>query len=333
MKAKAINSIYSAIAVKSDGTTYPLPEVTTSLSLTEGKNELAQKVSISLMNIKVEGTKLSKILVAGVRLFVYANDGSKKDEVFRGVIWEDGFISDASKDINLIAYDHLIYPQKSKDCKYFSAGKSTKSIAKGICDDWGLSLQYNYESITHPKTPLNNMGIADMFIEVFDAVKDKTGAKYVIRSIKDVMHVNAFGSNSTIYKFEQGKGVISVSGSTTYEGMITKVKIVGKEDDNERVPVEATIKGSNCDECGTIQDIITRTEGTTLADAKKEANELLKEKGKPVETYKTTLPDIPWVHKGDLIQLDTEDLAGYFYVLSVTHDAGNKTMDLEVEPK
>ncbi len=333
MNAKPINSIYTAIAVTSDGTTYRLQNITTSLSLSEGKSELAQKVSISLMNIKVGATLLSKILVKGVRLFVYANSGEGEKEVFRGVIWEDGFVSDVSKDINLVAYDHLIYTQKSKGCMYFSSGKSSESITREISNEWGLSLKYNYESITHPKTPLNNMPISDMYIETLDAVKKQTGVKYVIRSIQDVVHINAYGSNTDVYTFEQKKNVVSVSGTSTLDGMVTKVIITGKEDDDERVPIEATLKGSNIDQYGTLQEIITRNEGTTLADAKKEAEELLKEKGEPIETYSVSAPDVPWVHKGDLIKLITEELSGDFYVQGITHDAATKTMEMEVERK
>ena len=124
---------------------------------------------------------------------------------------------------------------------------------------------------------------------------------------------------------------MSTKSNTTKDGLITKVVIYGNEDDNERREVKATIKGKYADKHGTLQDVVTMSGNTTLAEAKQEANEILKEKGVLTKTYDVETLDVPWVHKGDLIKITAGDMSGDFIVLSVSHDALKKTMSMEVE--
>ena len=48
------------------------------------------------------------------------------------------------------------------------------------------------------------------------------------------------------------------------------------------------------------QTIITHSKSDKLDDAKKEAKEILEEKGSPKVTSKLIAPDIPCVRKGDI---------------------------------
>ena len=334
MEASKVNPVYTVIAVDKSGTKYKLTNVTTDLQLSENDGELAQKCTVSFINETKIGSKyLSDIVVPGIKLYIYADTGNGKQEVFRGIIWEKTYESTVEKKASYTAYDHLIYLQNSKGCEYFKSGKSTKSIVSAICKEWGLKLKYEYDTITHPKLPLNNMAISDMFIEVLEAVRKKKGKRYVIRSSKDVIYVKKCGSNSDIYTFKSKKGAISTKSNLTMDGMVTKVIITGKEDKNDRVPIEATVKGSNISKYGTLQEIVNKDEGTTLAQAKSEAKQILKEKGKLTETHSIETPDIPWVKKGDLIKISAGDLKGSYYVNSITHDCLYKTMSMEVQPK
>ena len=330
MKASSNYPIYTAVAVSSDGTKYPLQNATTDLMLDEPEGELANKVTLSLRNAKAGSKYLSSCIALKMRIYVYADDGEKKEEVFRGFIWEIGNDNSTENTLSIKAYDNLIYLQQSKDCIYFSAGKYTDAIVKAICNRWNIKCSYAYDKIKHPKLPLNNKHISDMIIEVLDAVKKQNGTKYIIRSVKDVLKVLKSGSNTDVYHFKKKKGVISTKSTVTLDGLITKVVIYGNADDDERRAVAATVEGSNCSKYGTLQDVVTMSGNTTLAEAKQEAKEILKEKGTPERTHSLETPDIPWVHKGDLIKVSAGDLDGNYLVLSVTHDANNKTMTMEV---
>lgn len=330
MNASASYPIYTAEAVSIDGKTYDLKSATTDLSIEENKGELADKVTISLANAKVGSKFLSELLSLKMRLFVYANDGKKKEEVFRGYLWEVTSTVGTENELKIVAFTNLIYLQKSKDCMYFSAGKYTDTVLKTLCNKWGIELEYSYDTIEHPKLPLNNKYIADMVIEPLDAVKKKKGTKYIIRSKKDVMQIRNVGANTETYTFESKKNIISAKSEISLDGLITRVVIYGNEDDEEKRDVATTVDGDT-DKYGTLQDVVLISGNTTLEEAEIEANEILKEHGEPEKTHTVELPDVPWVHKGDYIYIYALNLSGKFLVNSVSHEAKSKTMSAEVE--
>lgn len=327
------NPKYSVIIISAKKQTqYDVTQAITQLSPRENDGEIAQHVSIVLANIQVDSQYLSDIFDVRDRVYVYADDGDGKKEVFRGYIWARPYSNKLKKELELSCYDNLIYFQESEEYQYFSAGYSTKSICNTICGNWGVQLEYTYSSITHPKLPLRG-NLADIFLsDLLGEVKKKTGAKFVIRSTKDIVQIAPVGSNTKIYKLYAGKdgNAISTNSEKTMQGMITKVKIIGKEDDNDRAPVEATVNG-NTSAYGTLQKVINVSSGTTLAEAKQEADELIKEKGKPFEKYSITAVDIPWIRKGDKVEIEAGDLSGFFIVLGIQHSVTDKAMALEVE--
>ena len=264
---------------------------------------------------------------------MYANDGSKKEEVFRGYVWNPTYRSGLTeRTLKLKCYDNLIYFQESEHYAYFSKGKKTKDVCESICKDWGVKLKYTYESITHSKLPLRG-NLSDIFTaDLLDLVKDRKGTKYVILSEKDVMQIKPVGSNSTIYRFVAGENAIQTYSSCTMDGMVTKVVILGKADDNERQRVEATVKGKT-DEYGTLQKVITRDENTSLSEAKKDAKSIIDEKGKPKWEYELHATDVPWIRKGDKVYVDAGKMSGYYIVTGIkrTIDIKRRDMILDLE--
>lgn len=333
MKASVKNPIYTVYIV-SGGTKYNVSPAVIALDFSDQKKQLAQSVVVDLMNVRADGKLLSGILKVRDRVFIYANDGDRNEEVFRGYVWTRAYGSGLKdREIRLKCYDNLIYQQESEDAAYFSAGKSSKDVISSLCSKWGIQLEYSYESITHSKLALRG-NLADIFTDdVLDLVKDRTGKKYVIRSEKDVMRVLPHGANSTVYSFKAGENAISTTSECTMDGMITKVVILGKADDNDRQAVEATVSGQTS-EYGTLQKIINRSENTALADAKKEANSILKEDGSPKWEFEVRAPDIPWIRKGDKVLVNAGDIVNsYLIAVSVdrTITATKKEMTLTLE--
>lgn len=328
MKASLENPIYTTYIV-SGNTKYNITPAVINHDFSDQKKEMAQAVTISVMNIKVGNSWLSSLLKVRQRVYIYADDGSRNDEVFRGYIWTRSYKSSLTdREIALKCYDNLIYFQESEEAEYFSSGKSTKDVVSTLCGKWGVPLEYSYESITHAKLALRG-NLADIFTaDILDLVKDRTGKKYVILSTKDTMQVKPVGSNSTVYRFIAGKNAVKTSSECTMDGMITKVVILGKADENDREPVEATVAG-NTSEYGTLQKVISRDENTSLADAKKEAQSILKEDGSPKWEYELTAPDIPWIRKGDKVYVNAGDIYdSYLIVTSVDRTINNKAKEM-----
>lgn len=322
---------YTVALYDLNGTNYDLTPAILSLSLRETKGQIAQSVTLKVVNRKAEGTLLTSTINVRCRIGIYANDGERYEEVFRGWVWDWSYTSSKEKEITVTCYDDLIYFQKSEENTYFPAGQSTKSICETLCGNWGVKLDYQYESITHGKLPLRG-ALSDLFLsDILDPVRKQTGKKFVMRMAKDTVQILPVGSNDVVYDLLTAHNVLDTKSNITLDDVVTKVVILGKEDKEGRSKVEATVEGDT-KRYGTLQKIETKDEDTTLADAKKEAQETIKEKGRPKSSYEVRAVDIPWIRKGDKVKVQAGNLWTQYIVTSVSRDIGReKIMTLELE--
>lgn len=333
MKPSKDNPVYS-VYVTINNVKYDLTPALIRLDLSEQENQLAQVATIDLFNTLVDGKYLTGLLTVRNRVTVFANDGERSDEVFRGFIWARPYTSGLEdRELTLKCYDHLIYLQESEEAQYFSAGKSSKDVVSSLCSKWGVQLDWSYSTITHSKMALRG-ALSDIIMsDVLDLVKDRTGTKYVIRSEKDVMKVMGVGQNATVYSFKSKENAIQTRSESTMDGMTTKVVILGKADDDGRQPIEATVDGDTST-YGTLQKIISRNENTALADAKKEAEGILKESGQPFWDWQVRAPDIPWIRKGDKVYVNAGDIYdSTLIVASVSHISSSTKKEITMTLK
>ena len=323
------NPIYTVYAITSEKI-YNLTSILEDLTISQAEKEIAQKVSFRVYNLKHGDSWLNAIIRPRDMIYVYANTGDGPQEVFRGYVWEINYKSSDKKELTITAYDQLIYFQESEDSKFFPSGKTTESICSSLCSDWGVTLKYNYTSITHNKLPLRGK-LSDIFLtDLLEEVKKSTGKESVMYSKGGTVYIDEIGQNSVIYQMRTKENVIDTSHNTTMSGMVTKVSIMGKKDDDEREPVEAVVEG-DIEKYGTIQQLTSKDENTELSEAKKEAQETINEKGKPQETYSLNAIDNPYVRKGDRIKVAAGDLIMDAYVIGITHNIGSnkKTMNID----
>lgn len=332
MKASLTNPIYTFFMI--DGSTkYDLTPAVISFSSSDQENQMALNADINLANIKVSGKLLSDILQARQRVFIYADDGTTKDEVFRGWIWTKyADTALATKEIHIKCYDNMIYFQESEDSKYFSDGTNTRSAVQSICNDWGITLNYSYSTITHSKLVLRGTLSNILTTDILDVVKARTGRKYVINYVKDVLYIKPVGQNSKVYNIEAGDNAVRTRSEQTMDGMVTKVVILGKADDQERKPVEASVSG-NTAKYGTLQKLQDRDENTSLADAQAEARTTIDQNGSPFWLFEVDAPDIPWIRKGDKVHVTAGDIDGNLIVRNIDRSisAREKSMSLTLE--
>lgn len=327
MAASTAKPIYTVYIV-SGSNKYNVTPAVESIRFADQEKQMAQYVTLDLMNQKAGNSWLTSIIAVRDRVYIYANDGNKSEEVFRGYVWNRSYRSSLTeRNFQLKCYDNLIYFQESDDSVYFSSGKSTKDVCSSLCKKWGVSLKYSYETITHSKLALRGT-LSDIFTsDILDTVKKKTGKKYVMRSEKDVIIISGVGQNSTIYQFIAGKNAIETYSECTMDGMVTKVIILGKADDDDREPVEATVTG-NTSKYGTLQKTVNRSENTSLSDAKKEAQSTIDENGKPKWEYELRASDIPWIRKGDKVYVSAGDTIGHLIVTGIDRTISNKQCDM-----
>ena len=328
------NPIYTVKIISvSSGTKYWITKAVESLRFTDQDKQFAKSVTIQFANKKLKSGWLSSLLKVRDRVYIYADDGTKKDEVWRGYVWTRNYKrSNDGRILKLKCYDNLIYMQESEVSYFFSKGKGTKDIVNSICSDWGVKLSYTYSSITHSKLVLRGCLSDVLTADILDLVKDRTGKKYYILSEKGKMYIKPAGTNSTVYTIKPKGDAIARSSECTMDGMTTKVVILGKEEENERKPVEATVKGDTA-KFGTLQKLIDRDEETKLSEAKKEAQNIIDEDGKPKWTYEIEAVDIPWIRKGDKVKFKTSSSTVTYIVQGIDRDISNnsKTMSLTVQ--
>lgn len=332
MKASAKNPIYTAYII-SGSTKYNISPVVTKYDFSDQRKQMAQSMTIELVNVKIGGNRLSKLLDVRDRVFVYANDGERSEEVFRGYIWTLNTKDQRDRnELTLKCYDNLIYFQESDESEFFPSGKSTNAVASALCEKWGVKLEYTYSTITHSKMALRGK-LADIFIsDVLEPVKKQTGKKYVIRSEKDVMKILPVGANTRVYTIKVNGNAEGLAEERTMDDMVTKVVILGKADKDDRRPVEATVSGET-DKYGTLQKIENLESNTSLEDAKKEAQTTIDEDGKPKTEYAAKSPDIPWIRKGDKVKVEGIDWNKHFIVVDIDREISmkSKSMTLTLE--
>lgn len=342
MAASMLHPVYTAKLVKESSTkttTYTLKNITTDLVISQQKNEIAEKATLNLMNIQSGTSLLSDIISVMDKIYIYADTGSGTSEVFRGIVWERGIPEDAdSEEVRMICYDKSIYLHKSKDNLFVKKGKQTKAVIASLASKWGFKISYKYASISHAKLVFQNQYIADIMISLLNEIKKKTGKGYVIYLEKDTIVIDYEGSNSTVYKIAKGQNAIRCSYVETMEDVVTKVEIVKAEtvskdgsDTESGKYLTVTSVSKNTSKYGTLQEIIVKGKDDKLADVKKEANEILKEKAAPKVDSDVESIDIPWVKKGHRIYIQTKTMNGYYIAKSVEHDAASNVMSLEVE--
>ena len=283
MKASVERPIYTAKIVHESGTTattYHLKDITTDLLVSHPENELAEKVDISLVNIKVGNDFLRNLISVKDKMYVYANTGSGEKEVFRGFVWERTMSEDAdSNDIRLLCYDRLIYLHKSKDTFFAKSGKLTKGLIESIASKWGFKISYKYVSITHGKLSFHNDSVADIIISILDEAKKQKGAGYVIYMDGDTIVIDYEGNNKTVYKLTSTDNTISTRFSESMEDMVTKVLIVKAE----TISTEKT-DNSNRAIIELAQSYMAQDSNLSYADAIARAKESLNSGGSGGET-------------------------------------------------
>lgn len=319
---------YRLILLDESGNQYDLKDVVEDIGWEENESELAARISFTLMD--AEGVMEEELCKNGRQVFLMAGFGEQDEEICRGTIksrTNSYGLTDRKK--NCTAYDILHQLDKSEDNRYIVSGRTTQQIFMEIAADWGIPLEYNGPEAVHGDMPLKNKTPAKMFLELLDDAKKKGAGEYMIRSDKGQARILPILSNQDVYVFGRNNAV-QVSSQENIADMVTRVKVLGQSKGEQSAPVEAVVDGKT--EFGILQKIYQRDSDETIEAAKQASEEILKEDGVPKEETSLSLPDVPYVRKGDMIYCDCLETAdGYYQVLSVSHDCDARTMSVKIK--
>jgi len=321
---------YHVYLIREKGKPLVLSNIVETVGWEENKGELAMRVNLSLKNHKYKGKNISSIVKLGSMIVIYAKHKNKNKEVARGIVtnWSVS-TSNSAERTDLTCYDELYALQKSQDNIYFAAGISTKNAIMSIFRDWNIPLaSYDGPDKKHGKLVYKTDTIGDVILDILDDAVKKGSEKYNIRSTKGNISIQPLGSNKTVYHFG-GDNTSAVSHSLSTADMITRVKVIGREDDDEKSSIEAVVDGNT--QFGIRQKIYIRGKDDTREDAIAAAEELLEESGDIEKTISVDSPDVPYIRKGDVVHMKAGTLNGYYYILGIRHDGDTGTMSMDLK--
>lgn len=322
-------SHYRLILLDESGKQYDLKDIIQDLGWEENENELAARITYRLAN--VTDLSAADLCRNGRMVFLLAGVGGTEEEVCRGTLkTRQNSYSLSSLTTDCTAYDMLHSLDKSQDNKHITSGRTTQPIFEEIAAEWGIALaEYRGPNVVHGKKDFKNKSPAKMYLELLDDAKKKGAGEYVIRAVAGTLEVLPVMSNDTMYVFRPDN-TVSLSYKENIADMVTRVKVLGQSKKEGIAPVEAVVDGQT--EFGVLQKIYQRDSDETIETAKQAAREILDEDGVPDVEISLSLPDVPYVRKGDAIYCDRlESADGYHQVLSVNHDCDARTMTVKLK--
>lgn len=321
---------YRLVVMTESKKQYNIKEFVEDLGWEENDGELATRISFTAKNEKTSAGLISSLAKPGCLVGVFATDGSIDEEVARGYVTDWKPLLSGSKDkLDITCYDELYNLEESQDLIYYSSGIGTKSAITQIFDNWQIPMEkYDGPDVTHGKLAYKTESLADVLLDILDDAKKKGGGDAFIRAAKGKVSVLQWGSNKTVYHFEVDN-TKQVSHKMSTAGMITRVKVIGQEDDDGRSSVEAVINGQT--KFGIRQKIYVRGKDDSVSDAQSAAQDIINDKGQINEEITVQSPDIPFVRKGDLVHVTAGTLNDYFFVKGVRHDADSMSMTMDLK--
>ena len=321
---------YRLVVMTESKKQYNIKEFVEDLGWEENDGELATRISFTAKNEKTSAGLISSLAKPGCLVGVFATDGSIDEEVARGYVTDWKPLLSGSKDkVDITCYDELYNLEESQDLIYYSSGIGTKSAITQIFDNWQIPTEkYDGPDVTHGKLAYKTESLADVLLDILDDAKKKGGGDAFIRATKGKVSVLQWGSNKTVYHFEVDN-TKQVSHKMSTAGMITRVKVIGQEDDDGRSSVEAVVNGQT--KFGIRQKIYVRGKDDSVSDAQSAAQDIINDKGQVDEEITVQSPDIPFVRKGDLVHITAGTLNDYYFVKGVRHDADSMSMTMDLK--
>lgn len=323
---------YKTVAILENGTQLDISRASEDMGWEEGEGEISARISADIVNTTYNGKRLSQTIKPGCLLVVLSDWGGGHKEVVRGTVidWQPKR-SGSDDSFSITAYDDLYCFEQSQDNRYIPAGTGTKSALLALFSDWGVPVgEYKGPDIVHAKTPYKNQYLGDIAEDLLTTAKKQGAGTFFLRSTKGKVDVLPLGSNTDVYHFDEDTNLEVTKDKLSTADLVTRVKVVGKEDSEGRTSVEAILDGKT--EYGIRQRIYNRHEDDTLAAAKAEAQTVLDENGEPTRDISLEGPDVPVIRKGDKIHVTGAILNGYFIVSSIRHNARDCTMTMSVTP-
>lgn len=298
---------------------YIVDNLNEGITLSESIDGVAYKATVKL----VETEQLKSIqLVKGNGIEIWDTDFQTKKSIriFKGIVWEVTR-SRKSKRLVLSCRERTIYIEESEDEYLLPEGQTATQRATQFCNDWRIPIgNFANTNIALSKAIRRNDTIFGMMIKDLKETSQKGGSLYKYRMI-DKLDLVEIGSNQDVWKLESIAE--SIEDKSSLEGVVTQVKVLGKQEDDKKTPVIGLYQ-KNVVGYGTIQKILQDEKIKSVEEAKNRAESLF---STGEESINVSGIDINTIRAGDKVSLD----GVFLYVTDITHNLGSTgKMDLNL---
>lgn len=324
---KVSETAYTLVLVDEDGAQYDISDFAEDLGWEENEKELALTIRFTVVT---SDWKLQSIIKIGCVVIVMTNGAERARGIINKVKTK---LSLDEEKRTVTAYDELYNLKTSEDQMLFAAGQTTKAIITQIFNNWEIPLgEYTGADVTHEKLLFRSGTLADNILDILDDAVKKGGPPTILRAREGKIDVVKRESNGTVYLLDN-EDTISVEQEVSITDLVTRVKVVGKQDSTNKeegvAPVEAVLNGMT--QFGIRQKIYSRDKDSTAEEAQTAAQAILDEKGEPKTTLTLKVPDVPDMRKGDSVFVHIGEMVAYYYVISIRHEAKSGTMTVELK--
>lgn len=276
------------------------------ISLSESIDSIAYTANIQIV-VPVE----LKVM-EGDQIEIIKNEDPGKGTVFKGVIWTKNTDQKTNKTGSLACKERTIYIEESEDEYLFKEGTTATQRAQQLCGDWGVPIgNFANTGVALAKAPPRIGSIYGMMLDDLKETAQKGGKLYRYR-MQNKLDLIEVGSNKTVHNISKILDNINQTGSL--QGAVSKVKVLGKKEDDKKSPVLGTFT-KDTDKLGTLQRVVQDEKINDVSTAKAKADAMFSKGEKNIQVSGIEVPDI---RAGDKVKLN----GFYTYVTSVTHELG-----------
>lgn len=337
---------YEPVLVLPNADVMSLASVMQGLNWEEQPGELASRLTLQVANVETSSGKLHQDLSPGARLALRVDWGDGQRVLFLGVVEDWEYTDQGLETLTVTAYDDLFAFASSEDEYLVAAETPASDTLRQMLSDWGLTLG----EFVAPGTPLPKMrldgelgnSVMTILTEIFFA---PNGGEYFVRARyeggRNVIDCIPPGHTEVVYIATPD--VVSAFGDKqSTKDLVTQVHLLGHLGSTKDVGVPAESEDAdNAATRGRIDHVVSSDlaaswgrrrrlvkgqENDTIEKLKAEGDRILARNGAPQRTRTVTLPDIPYLRKGDKLSISVGTVNGEFFVTGVSHDADNRTM-------
>lgn len=292
---------------------YKIELLSEAVSTKESVDSVAYTLSVELaLTSELEALGIAK--GDSIQLYDYMYSSGTYFMIFNGVIWDINKDKKLKK-VTLTGKERTIHIEESEDEYVWKEGQTALERMMIIANDWQIPVGYCDDTKIGLAKDRRKESLYSMLRKDLKETAQKGGSLYRIR-MDEKLDLIELGTNVTTY--EIGNIIDSLEYKESLDGMVTQVKVLGKnKDDATLSPVIGTFSAYT-DQYGTIQKILQDDKITDYSSAQSKANTMFST-GEDSITVNCT-QDINSLRAGNKVSL----YGTVLYITDITHKFGGK---------